>query len=441
MGILLLGIAIAVELFFMIWSFIAKDRHDLEKVIVRAGSAVLIILLLLTGVLDGVFRYGMFLFIIILQAGIGYLVWHGKKEKPYRIWKQILKCLGNSLLYAMALFVAILLPQYQEPAVTGTHEVATAEYTWVDESRIETFTDTGENRAVTIKIWYPKEDGTYPLVIFSHGAFGVLESNTSTCTELASNGYVAVSIAHPYHAAYVKDTSGKVTIGDMNFVNQVYGDNGEDTPGGEKRVYENSREWMKLRTDDENFVLDTILTMAQDGEESPFSLIDTDKIGLFGHSMGGASSVALGRERSDIDAVIDMEGTMFGEYVDFVDGAYVYNDEPYPIPLLDINSREIYDQAVTLPETSGVEYVNFYTGEHAKEFHEVVINGISHMNYTDLALVSPILAKLLCQGTSSSGTATVDARTAIETINSIVLNYFNYYLKDADELNLQKEYL
>ncbi len=294
---------------------------------------------------------------------------------------------------------------------------------------------------MTIKIWYPKEKGSYPLVVFSHGAFGVLESNTSTCTELASNGYVAVSIAHPYHAAYVKDTNGKVTIGDMGFVNQVYGDNGEDTPGGEERVYENSREWMKLRTDDENFVLDTILAKVQAGEGEPFSLIDTDKIGLFGHSMGGTSSVALGRERSDIDAVIDMEGTMFSEYVDFVDGAYVYNEEPYPVPLLDINSREIYDQAVTLPEVAGVDYVNFYTGEHTQEFHEVVINGISHMNYTDLALVSPLLARALCQGTSSSGISTVDARTAIETINSIILNYFDYYLKDADELNLQSEYL
>lgn len=44
-------------------------------------------------------------------------------------------------------------------------------------------------------------------------------------------------------------------------------------------------------------------------------MVDEDKIGLMGHSMGGASSVQLGRERDDIDAVIDLEGTMAGEYV------------------------------------------------------------------------------------------------------------------------------
>ena len=37
---------------------------------------------------------------------------------------------------------------------------------------------------------------------------------------------------------------------------------------------------------------------------------DTGKIGLMGHSLGGASSVALGRERKDIGAVIDLDGTM-----------------------------------------------------------------------------------------------------------------------------------
>ena len=440
MGVLLLSVAIAVELFFMIWSFVKKDRHDPEKMIVRAGSVVLLILLLLCGVLQGMFRYGLFLFILILQAGIGYLIWRKKKDLPYQTGKQIAKCIGNCLLYTFALFLAILLPQYKEPAVTGSHEVAVADYTWVDESREETYVNTGEKRAVTIKVWYPKEEGTYPLVVFSHGSFGTVDSNTSTCTELASNGYVAVSIAHPYQAAYVMDTNGKVTIVDQKFMSQVYGDNGDDTPEGESNVFNNSREWMKIRTGDENFVLDTILAKAESGEE-PFAMVDPEKIGLFGHSLGGATAVELGRTRNDIDAVIDMEGSMFGEYLDFKDGAYVYRDEVYPIPLLDMNSREVYDQAAALPETNGVTYINFHTGENAKDFHEVIINGISHLNFTDLAMVSPALASLMCQGTASSGHATVNARVATETINAIILEYFNYYLKDSGELNLQSEYL
>lgn len=440
MGTLLLGIAIAVEVFFMIWSLVTKDRHDIEKVIVRTGSVVLLILLLLIGVLQGVARYGAFILILCIQALIGFLIWRKKKERPCKTATQIMKMLGNGILYTIVLFAAILFPQYKEPAVTGTHEVATTDYTWVDESRVETFTNTGEKRALTVRIWYPKEEGTYPLAVFSHGSFGVLESNTSTCMNLASNGYVAVSIAHPYHAAYVMDTNGKVTIGSTEFLNQVYADNGADTPEEEEKVFQFSREWMNLRTADENFVLDTILEKAKNQEEGPFQSIDTEHIGLFGHSMGGASSAALGRQRDDIDAVIVLEGTLFGEYLDFVDGAYVYNDEPYPIPLLDINSREIYDLAKTLPERAGVTYLNFYIGERAKDFREVVMNGASHMNFTDLAMVSPTIAKMLCAGTASSGEGTVNPRECIETINEVILEYFNYYLKGEGELNLQEEY-
>ena len=441
MGVLLLGIAIAVELFFMIWSLVTKDRHDLEKVIARTGSFVLLILLLLIGVLQGTSRYGFFIAILFIQALIGFLVWRKKKERPYKASRQILKLIGNGFLYSIALFVAILFPQYKEPAVTGTHQVETADYTWVDESREETFTNTGEKRALTVRIWYPKEEGNYPLVVFSHGSFGVLESNTSTCMDLASNGYVAVSIAHPYHAAYVQDTSGKITIGSTEFLNQVYDENGGDTPEAEEKIFHVSREWMALRTADENFVLDTILEKAKNQEEGPFQRIDTAKIGLFGHSLGGASSEAVGRQRNDIGAVIVLEGTMMGEYKDFVDGKYVYNDEPYPIPLLDMNSKEVYDQALQIPELSaGRTYLNFYVGERSKDFHEVVIDDISHMNFTDFAMVSPILSKLMCQGTASSGVSKADPRERIETINSIILDFFDYYLKGEGELNLKEEY-
>lgn len=422
MGLLILKIAIVIELFFMIWSLVTKERHDIEKTVVRAGAVVIMVALLLLGVLDGVARYGILIFILLVQAGIGYFIWLRKKEKTYKPGRLIGVAIGNSMLYTMALFVAIMFPQYEEPQVTGSHEVEIAEYTWVDESRVETYADTGENRALTVKIWYPKEEGTYPLVVFSHGAFGMIDSNYSTCQELASNGYVAVSIAHPYHAMFVEDTSGKITIADMDFVNQVYADNGADTVEAEKRVYEFSKEFMKIRTDDEKFVLDTILDKAANGDEGAFSRIDSENIGLFGHSMGGASSVALGRQRDDVDAVIDLEGTMCGEYLNFVDGAYVYNEEPYPIPLLDMNSRDVYNQAQELPIT----YVNFYVGENAIDFREEVIEDAGHLNFTDLPMVSPILAKML-------GVGKTDAKHCIEEINAIILEFFDEHLKGQFE--------
>jgi predicted dienelactone hydrolase len=102
--------------------------------------------------------------------------------------------------------------------MTGEYQVATVTYTYTDTSRIETFTDTGANRKVNVGCWYPENsDGKYPLVVFSHGDFGVRASNTTTFMELASNGYVVSSIDHPYHSIFTRDASGKLTLFDQTY--------------------------------------------------------------------------------------------------------------------------------------------------------------------------------------------------------------------------------
>lgn len=85
----------------------------------------------------------------------------------------------------------------------------------------------------------------------------------------------------------------------------------------DETVYKLEKKWMKVRTEDMNFVLDTIIKNAKDDDsDKVYQLIDTDKIGLFGHSLGGAASAQLGRERSDIDAVINLDGDLLGIRLD-----------------------------------------------------------------------------------------------------------------------------
>ena len=99
------------------------------------------------------------------------------------------------------------------------------------------------------------------------------------------------------------------------------------------------------------------------------------------------------------------------------------------MPLLDINSRKVYELAKGYPQ----EYVNFYVGEHAVEFREVVFEDAGHMNFCDLSMVSPILAKIL-------GTGKVNARKCLENLNEIVLNYFDYYLKGKQGITIADTY-
>ena len=346
------------------------------------------------------------------------------------------KLVVAGIVVAMIILLVIfvprwLFPPYEPPTGTGKYKVAMETFTWEDKNRKETFSDTVENRALTVRFLYPEEKGNYPLVVFSHGACGVIDSNYSTCLELASKGYVVASVAHPYHAMFVEDVDGKTTYIDVDFMKRIYAYNST-----EKKVYEFSLEWMELRTADINFVLDTILQKAQE-DEGFFSFIDVEKIGLFGHSMGGATVVQVGRDRDDIDAVIDLEGMMAGEYVGFDDekGYEIYNETPYPVPLLDINSKAVRDQiAKQEDEIPGWEYVNDYVGKNALNYKTVIFYGAGHLNFTDLPMVSPVLAKLL-------GVGEVDAKECITNVNGAIGTFFDYYLKKEGTIDdIKNEY-
>ncbi|MFD3259544.1 hypothetical protein ACE3MQ_13125 [Paenibacillus lentus] len=76
---------------------------------------------------------------------------------------------------------------------------------------------------MNVQFWYPDNaEGIYPLVVFSHGAFGIKASNASTYRELASHGYVVCSIDHPYHSFYTVADDGAVTLINSEYKTEVH---------------------------------------------------------------------------------------------------------------------------------------------------------------------------------------------------------------------------
>lgn len=428
MGTVLLLALIIIEIFFMGWELITKRNHSIEKSVVRLAETSIFAILCICGVLEWSFRYTLIAVVLTIQSIISIVTLIKKVQKDYKLSSSILRVIRNALIYTSALFIAILCPQNKMPATTGEYDFSVAKYTWTDTSRIETFTDTGENRSVTIDFYYP-DDMTqkYPLTVFSHGAFGINMSNYSTYVDLASNGYVVAVITHPYHALYNVDANNKITMGDTNTLNEfLYMQNNDDS-----NEFEFIHNALKLRVDDEGFVLDTIIEKAANPDEDKlFSIINTDKIGVFGHSLGGASSACLGRERNDIDAVIVLDGTMIGDVLSESNAKQELNSDPYPVPILNIYAEDHYNNAI---EYVGDDYVNFYESRNAVDAQEIVIRNSGHMNFTDLPLFCPYLANQL-------GTGAIDSRECIEKINNLTVEYFDYYLKDGEKPNFQKEY-
>ncbi|MBP3611271.1 MAG: hypothetical protein J6J42_13165 [Lachnospiraceae bacterium] len=393
----------------------------------------------------------------------------GRKKRP----RKALIIAGSIVLLLAAVIILVpklLFTDYEGLPTTGPYGVKQVSAILVDEKRLETFEDDGSYREVPVYFYYPDvtdsaagEQEEFPLVIFSHGAFGYYQSNTSTYMELASHGYVVISLDHPYHSFFTKDTEGKTITVNTEFLQQVMYINENGT--AEDEIIALSHEWLELRLGDMDFALDsvkqakTLLTGtwketagaagASQAEENRLpdywfvngdsateqeilavlSMTDIEHIGLMGHSLGGATSVTLGRTRDDIDAVIDLDGTMLGEEFGFTNGEYEFYEEAYPVPLLAVNNEEHHWEGREV-ETL---YVNRVVLENAVDARYTYFKGSGHMNFTDLPLFSPALASLL-------GTGEVDARECIITMNEVILDFFQCYLKDRGEVTVKECY-
>ena len=420
-----------------------------DRLVVRAAEALSIVLHLVCSAAQK-WRFVpvlAFLAILLVIAAFAMLIKRKGEDGPKKTAGAIVSCVLCVLLFMLLLIPAFLFTDYNGLPVSGVHTLGETSAILIDESRIDPFEQDGSFREVPVHFYYPAdaaEGEQFPLVVFSHGAFGYYQSNTSTYMELASNGYVVAALDHPHHAFFTQDTDGTMVTVDMDFLNTAM--NLNDTTDKQEQIalY---RDWMALRTADMNFVVDTIKTAIQTGatDESWFfsdtdgeaiqtvlGMSDTSRIGLMGHSMGGATSVELGRERSDITAVIDLDGTMLGEYLGVENGEMVVNDAPYPVPVLDFNNWESY---IDNEEywAQGFPYPNVEVVSHANHGFSVGIRDAKHMDFTDLPLLSPFLGNMLGSGERST-------EETMTIVNSIVLQFFNCYLKGEGVFTVQELY-
>jgi predicted dienelactone hydrolase len=132
-----------------------------------------------------------------------------------------------------------------------------------------------------------------PLLLFSPG-FGVSRVNyTALMQDFASHGYVVAAVDHPYCGLSV--LPGGRVLSSSN-------PEGKSTP--EARV-----EAMAM---DAAFVRDKLLDVGSTAGRFARRL-DPNRVGIFGHSIGGAAALEAGRTDSPFRACADLDGDAWGK--------------------------------------------------------------------------------------------------------------------------------
>ena len=447
MGICVFVILAVLEIALAIRTCRRKPERKIwrrERLVVRAAESVIAVLCLVFAPQSWRFVPVLgFLLLLLVIAALTALIRRRKEDGPKKPGRAVTACVLCVLVCALLLLPAFLFTGYSGLPVSGEHEVAEAAAILVDGSRTDPFETDGSAREVPVHFYYPADGGAekYPLVVFSHGAFGYYQSNTSTYMELASSGYVVAALDHPHHAFFTQDTAGGLVLVDTSFLNTAMNLGSADDPETEYKLY---KEWMALRTADMNFAVDAIKEACGTGEtgESWFfsgsgdavraalAAADPSRIGLMGHSMGGATSVELGRERDDIGAVIDLDGTMLGEYLGTENGEFVINEEPYDVPVLEFNNWDTYTGREEYLAQGG-RYPNDELIRNASEGFSASVRGTEHMDFTDLPLFSPFLGKLL--GSGERGT-----EECMTIVNAAVRSFFDCYLKGEGVFTIEE---
>lgn len=385
--------------------------------VVRIGTLVTFALLALTGVIEWSARYyalGVWLLVLAAWA-VGR---HRGETKPIRIRRVVATGLGVALLTFLAASPVLVFPEYEPLTPTGEFAVATDAYTITDPLRTDPYSKDGEPRVITVGLWYPSRvDDSIPLVVFSHGSMGIRNSNQSLFSELASHGYVVASIDHTHHALYSTDTSGHRTWVDWGYLGEIQRENARSDPEQSHQYYQ---KWMAVRVADIDLVISHFLAESTNpAADNVYQLVDTDRIGLVGHSLGGSAVLGVGRLRGDVGAVIGLESPYMADIEGVTEGRFVWNPDPYPVPVLNVYTDSSWDHLADWPQyTKNLELLD---DPSAFNLH---IGDVGHLHLTDLSVTSPFLTRVLNRHPSRG-----DARETLELLNRLALDFFDAYLK------------
>ncbi len=257
---------------------------------------------------------------------------------------------------------------------------------------------------------------SYPVILMRAGLAALTTSYTSLAEDLASRGYVVAGFDAPYRSFVVVLPDGRVIPRAPQ--------NNADLLGGveqEKLAIKLVQAWSA----DMSFALDRLEALNSPGPSGRFQgRLDLQRVGVFGHSLGGAEALQFCHDDCRCKAGIDVDGAPLGSVI----GEGV--SQPFMFLLSDHSSE-------SGAETRQVEanIRSIYARLPSDRRLEILIRGANHFGFVD---VSPLPMRVM----HMLGIIRLDGRRQLAVTSHYIGNFFDVYVKgrSLSELQSQPEY-
>jgi predicted dienelactone hydrolase len=423
----------------------------------------------------------------LLLVLVGYLRFRPAAAAAWapRRWARALSFAAGIVIVVLVVVPGVLLPVPDLPTPQGPFPVGVTQYEWADPARAEPYSpEPTEKRRVQVRVWYPAKPGpdstkadlwgdfvplastllrslglgwvppqllgdyaltdshawrdapvakasrTLPVLLFSPGYGSPLSVYSVFLEDLASRGYVVVSIGHPYQnplvwadgtvlpqldvQAWLKRTPTQQKALDAEF-DTLYREAlaAPDSPSVWQALAERNFGLRKqtllpvdlqLWTQDSRFVLDQVFKLNAGELDRRFAgRLDLTRIGAFGHSFGGATAAELLLTDPRVKAAANLDGTQ--------EGTVLGKALPGPFLL----AQEGEPQGHVGNQLNKVLYA-----ASPGLFWTLEMVGAVHNDFSDLPRLSPLLQVV---GLTSSGGAAVQ-----DTTTRFLVEFFNQTL-------------
>lgn len=352
-----------------------------------------------------------------------------------------------------------LIPFNDLPIPGGKYLVGTQIFNWTDSTRYEWFTEDNvdDKRKLVVQIWYPTnvlsqnkypymdnpdkrlgplsqqlelpvfmirhiqnirtnsilnapihpDVDKLPVIIFSHGLGGMKAQNTAHIEELVSQGYFVISPDHPYDANITIFDDGSVA-NYRSGITFLQAKRGKGVKLTEQDFWDFRLPQINTRTADIRYLLDE-LENRKESSQSLWSKIDLDRIGIFGHSYGGATSVMVSHIDKRIDACISLDGWNVPIPQNVI-------DDGLNIPLLYIGRPE-------WETTLNYEKLDTLLVRSTADADKLLLDGTKHFDYSDTPYFSPLAKKFGISGK-------LPAEELLSILNGHIISFFDEHVKN-----------